>query len=110
MYLSFLRVATRYKTTTGYFYGLKLHVVTGEDGNLLKLMFTTGNVDDRLALDKFLDILKDSLIIADAGYIYISSKLSKKARKGMNFLLTKGKKEYEETSNSNASIPAEQTD
>lgn len=80
------RIATRYKTTTGYFYGLKLHVVTDEYGNLLKLMFTTGNVDDRVALDKFLDILQDSLIIADAGYI--SSKLSKKAQTRMNFLLT----------------------
>lgn len=80
------RLATRYKTTTGYFYGLKLHVITDEHGNLLKLMFTTGNVDDRLALDKFLDILKDSLIIADAGYI--SPKLSKKAQTRMNFLLT----------------------
>lgn len=79
------RLATRYKTTTGYFYGLKLHVVTDEHGNLLKLMFTTGNVDDRKALDKFLDILQDSLIIADAGYI--SKMLSQKARKRMNLLL-----------------------
>ncbi len=80
------RVATRYKTTTGYFYGLKLHVITDENDNLLKLMFTTGNVDDRVALDKFLDILSDSLIIADAGYI--SPKLSKKAQNRMNLLLT----------------------
>lgn len=80
------RIATRYKTTTGYFYGLKLHVITDEKGNLLKLMFTTGKVDDRKALDRFLDILQDSLIIADAGYI--SPKLAKKAQKRMNFLLT----------------------
>lgn len=80
------RLATRYKTTTGYFYGLKLHVVTDEAGNLLRLMFTTGNTDDRVALDKFLDILRDSLIIADAGYI--SKKLSQKARRRMNLLLT----------------------
>lgn len=80
------RLATRYKTTTGYFYGLKLHVVTDENGNLLRLMFSTGNVDDRKALDKFLDVLKNSLIIADAGYI--SSKLTEKAKSGMNILLT----------------------
>lgn len=80
------RVATRYKSTTGYFYGLKLHVVTDEEGNLLKLLFTTGNVDDRKALDTFLDMLKDSLVIADAGYI--SPKLAIKARKRMNLLLT----------------------
>lgn len=63
------RLATRSKSTMGWFYGLKLHVVTDEYGNLLKFMFTTGNVDDRKALDKFLDMLQNSLVIADAGYI-----------------------------------------
>lgn len=80
------RLATRSKTTTGWFYGLKLHVVTDQKGNLLKLLFTTGNVDDRKALDKFLDMLGNSLILADAGYI--SPKLSKKALKRKNLLLT----------------------
>jgi len=80
------RLATRSKTTTGWFYGLKLHVVTDEYGNLLKFMFTTGNVDDRKALDKFLDMLQNSLIIADAGYV--SRALGNKARKRNNLLLT----------------------
>jgi len=80
------RLATRSKSTMGWFYGLKLHVVTDEYGNLLKFMFTTGNVDDRKALDKFLDMLKNSLVIADAGYI--SKKLEKKARENNNMLIT----------------------
>lgn len=80
------RLATRSKTTMGWFYGLKLHVVTDQKGNLLKLLFTTGNVDDRKALDHFLDTLSQSLVLADAGYI--SPKLSKKALRRRNFLLT----------------------
>lgn len=80
------RIATRFKTTTGYFYGLKLHVISDEKGNLLKLIFTTANVDDRKVLDKFLDQMINSLVIADAGYI--SPKLQKKALKRNNFLLT----------------------
>lgn len=80
------RLATRSKTTTGWFYGLKLHVITDQKGNLLKLLFTTGNVDDRKALDQFLNVLSHSLILADAGYT--SRKLEKKALKRNNLLLT----------------------
>lgn len=80
------RIATRYKTTTGYFYGLKLHVISDHQGNLLQLIFTTANVDDRKALDKFLDDLYNNLILADAGYI--SPQLVNKAYKHNNLLLT----------------------
>lgn len=80
------RLATRSKTTTGWFYGLKLHVVTNQKGHLLKLLFTTGNVDDRKALDQFLNVLSHSLILADAGYT--STKLQKKALQRKNMLLT----------------------
>jgi len=80
------RLANRYKTTIGYFYGLKLHCLTDENGQLLQLMFTTANVDDRVALDKFLDQLTNSLVIADAGYI--SPKIQEKAKTNNNFVLT----------------------
>lgn len=84
------RLATRSKTTMGWFYGLKLHVVTDEKGHLLKLLFTTGNVDDRKGLDHFLDTLSNSLVLADAGYI--SPKLQKKALKRRSILLTSVRK------------------
>src|SRR3989338_3370064 len=47
------RIATRYKTTTGYFYGLKLHAVSDQNGNLLGFKFTTANFNDRKVLDEF---------------------------------------------------------
>lgn len=79
-------VATRSKSSLGWFYGLKLHAMTDALGNLLELRFTTGNVDDRKILDVFLDKLHDSVVIADAGYL--SPKLGKKAGVNNNVLLT----------------------
>lgn len=80
------RLASRKKSTMGWFYGLKLHIVSDLMGNILMIKFTTGSVDDRVILDKFLDKLNNSLIIADAGYV--SSRLSQKANKNNNILLT----------------------
>lgn len=80
------RLASRKKTTMGWFYGLKLHIVSDLKGNILMIKFTTGNVDDRAPLDEFLDKLHNSLIVADAGYV--SETLEKKASKNNNILLT----------------------
>jgi hypothetical protein len=80
------RIATRYKSTIGYFYGLKLHVLTDHLGNLLQVKFTTANVDDRNVLSSFLESLVNSLVVADAGYL--SPKLEKKAMTNHNLLIT----------------------
>lgn len=80
------RIATRSKTTTGWFYGMKLHALSDENGNLLQLRFTTASVDDRKILDEFLDFLVNSLIIADAGYL--SPRLEEKAKRRNNLILT----------------------
>lgn len=52
------RIAARSKTTIGWFYGLKLHIITDLNKNVLLLKSTTANVDDRIVLDEFLDQLK----------------------------------------------------
>lgn len=80
------RVATRSKSSLGWFYGLKLHALTDMFGNLLSVRFTTGNVDDRVVLNAFLEKLHNSIMIADAGYI--SKKLTEKAQQNNNVLLT----------------------
>jgi len=80
------RFASRSKTSLGWFYGLKLHALTDIFGNLLGIRFTTGNVNDRVVLDAFLEKLHSSIVIADAGYV--SKKLEKKAQKHHNILLT----------------------
>jgi hypothetical protein len=35
------------KTTVGWFYGFKLHLVINDEGELLAFKLTAGNVDDR---------------------------------------------------------------
>jgi hypothetical protein len=80
------QLATKSKTTTGWFYGLKLHILCDEYGNLLKIAFTTGNADDRVILNKFLEKIKNKFVIGDAGYV--SKQCQEKARESGNILLT----------------------
>lgn len=83
-------VASRSKTSTGWFYGVKLHLLTDLKNNILQLRFTTASVNDRKVLDFFLNALKKSIVLADAGYI--SPKLEKKALNNLNLLLTSTRK------------------
>lgn len=58
------------KSTMGYFFGFKLHLVINDKGELLNFVITQGNVDDRepLKSKKFVNHLKGKLY-ADKGYI-----------------------------------------
>jgi hypothetical protein len=63
------------KSTMGYFFGFKLHIVINDKGELLNFVITQGNVDDREPLKNanFIKALSGKLY-ADKGYI--SSKLT----------------------------------
>ena len=58
------------KSTMGYFFGFKLHIVINEKGELLNFVITPGNTDDREPLKNpsFIKALKGKLY-ADKGYI-----------------------------------------
>ena len=43
----FAGLAERGKTSTGWFFGFKLHLVINDQGELLEVCITPGNVDDR---------------------------------------------------------------
>jgi hypothetical protein len=43
----FKGLAARGKTSMGWFYGFKLHVIINSKGELIRLKLTPGNVDDR---------------------------------------------------------------
>ena len=60
--------AERSKTSMGWFYGFKLHLVINEKGELLDVALTAGNTDDRRPLRKFATGLHGKLY-ADKGYI-----------------------------------------
>ena len=43
-------LAARGKTAVDWFFGFKLHLVINEQGELLNVLLTTGNTDDRKTL------------------------------------------------------------
>jgi CRISPR/Cas system CSM-associated protein Csm2 small subunit len=56
------------KTTMGWFYGFKLHLIINDRGGLLGCHLTAGNVDDRSVVEKMADGLFGKLF-GDKGYI-----------------------------------------
>ena len=64
----FVAEAERSKTSMGWFYGFKLHLVINENGELLDVALTAGNTDDRRPLLTFAEGLQGSLY-GDRGYI-----------------------------------------
>ena len=63
------------KSTMGWFFGFKLHLIVNDKGDILNFVITQGNVDDRIPLNdqKFLSKIKGKLY-GDKGYI--SAKLT----------------------------------
>lgn len=58
------------KSTMGYFFGFKLHLVINDKGELLNFVITQGNVDDREPLKnkRFIQAIKGKLY-GDKGYL-----------------------------------------
>lgn len=58
------------KSTMGYFYGFKLHLIVNDKGEVLNFVITQGNVDDRQPLknQSFIKNIKGKLY-ADKGYV-----------------------------------------
>lgn len=55
------------KSSMGFFYGFKLHVVINDKGEFIALKMTKGNVDDREPVPELTQKLK-GLMAADKGY------------------------------------------
>jgi hypothetical protein len=64
----FKGIAKKGKTTTGWFYGLKLHLVVNHRGEILTWMLSPGNVDDRNPVPALAKGLFGKLF-GDRGYI-----------------------------------------
>ena len=71
----FKGIAERGHTTTGWFYGFKLHIIINDKGEILSFMITQGNTNDRVPLtnEKFIKKIIGKLV-GDKGYL--SEKLS----------------------------------
>jgi hypothetical protein len=61
-------LAARGKTSLGWFYGFKLHLVVNECGELLAVQLTPGNVDDRQPVPTLVQRLFGKLF-GDKGYL-----------------------------------------
>ena len=64
----FKEIAALGKTTKGWFFGLKLHIIVDEKGNLMRVKLTPGNTDDRKVVDQMTDGIT-GLLVADKGYL-----------------------------------------
>jgi len=85
----FKDIAARGKTSTGWFFGLKLHLIFNEQGELMQFCLTPGNVDDRAPVAALTKNLKGWLF---GGRGYISKKLFTKLMQQGLELITKVKK------------------
>ena len=64
----FKGIGTIGKSTMGWFFGFKLHIVVNQNGELLNVVVTRGNTDDRTPVHKLLKSFSGK-IYADKGYI-----------------------------------------
>ncbi len=66
----FKDIANRGKTSTGWFYGLKLHLIINENGELMAFCFTSGNVsDNNKEVVRQLSEGLSGALFGDAGYV-----------------------------------------
>jgi transposase len=83
----FAGLAARGKTSTGWFFGFKLHLVVNDQGEILQFCLTPGNVDDRKPVPRLAKFLFGKLF-GDKGYI--SNTLAQSLRAMFNVhLITK---------------------
>jgi Transposase DDE domain len=75
----FKGIAKRGKTSVGWFFGFKLHLIVNDKGELLSFVLTPGNTDDRKPVPKLVESKIMGLLFGDRGYI--SADLAKRLRK-----------------------------
>jgi hypothetical protein len=91
--------SSRGKTGKGWFFGFKLHGVCDEEGNPVKVRFTTGSIHDNKETASLAEGL-EGVFVGDAGYLLRQEEVRKlfeehkrilsAARKNMKRLMTEG--------------------
>ena len=64
----FGKIAKKGKTSMGWFFGFKLHMIINDIGQIIAIKITKGNIDDRTPVTELTKKLKGS-VYADKGYI-----------------------------------------
>ena len=65
---TFVNEAGKSKSSTGWFYGFKLHLLVDDCGEILSFQVTRGNVDDRKPMPTLMKSFIGK-VFADKGYI-----------------------------------------
>jgi transposase len=65
---TFADTAGRGKSSTGWFYGFKLHLVVNDQGGIVSFALTAGNVDDRKPVPTLMKSVVGK-VFGDAGYV-----------------------------------------
>jgi hypothetical protein len=89
----FKNLAARGKSTMGWFYGFKLHLIINDKGEILTCQLTAGNVDDRTFVPYMTEELTGKLF-GDKGYI--SKELALQLLKGGLQLITPVRKNMQQ--------------
>ncbi|GFQ72823.1 transposase ISCca4, IS982 family [Trichonephila clavata] len=64
----FKLIATKGKTSTGWFFGLKLHLIVNDLGEIMNFQLTTGKVNDRFPVENLCKNLIGK-VFSDKGYL-----------------------------------------
>jgi hypothetical protein len=80
----FDKIAKRGKSSMGWFFGFKLHLVINTRGEIMSFCLTPGNVDDRKPMESLFKNLK-GIACGDKGYIS-KNKTQALFEKGLNFI------------------------
>jgi len=86
---TFKGLAAKGKTSPGWFFGMKLHMIFNIKGEIVRLTITPGNVNDRTPVSQMVKDITATLI-GDKGYL--SKKLFQELFEGGVTLITKIKK------------------
>lgn len=62
-------VAARGKTSKGWFFGFKVHILCDNTGALLGVKITPGNTSERSQILNLLGDMTDAIMVGDAGYL-----------------------------------------
>lgn len=83
----FKGLAKRGKTSMGWFFGFKLHLIVNDKGELLAFSLSPGNVDDRTPVPALIERGIVGLLFGDRGYI--SRELAERLRESGVQLVTR---------------------
>ena len=87
---TFKDLANRGKTSMGWFYGFKLHLIINDKKEIMNIKITKGNVFDNQVIDDLAKNLKGKLF-GDRGYLSKEEKLKELEKKEI-ILITKSRK------------------